>query len=83
MIFVLVISVRSRFKECPELDGVNGFIVAKRNPEAIAEKLKLLIEDRALCQKMGRESRRLYEEKFTEEKMVERLTAVFDQVMKN
>jgi glycosyltransferase involved in cell wall biosynthesis len=42
-----------------------------------------LIEDPLLRQKMGRESRRLYEENFTEDKMVERLAAVFTEVLEN
>jgi glycosyltransferase involved in cell wall biosynthesis len=63
------------------IDGVNGFIVEKRNPQQIAEKLKILIENPDLRKKMGQESRRLYEENFTEEKMVERLAAVFDKVL--
>lgn len=62
-------------------DGVNGFIVEKENPRQIAEKLKILIEDPELRIKMGRESRRIYEEKFTEEKMVENLKNVFEKVI--
>jgi len=65
------------------IDGVNGFIVEKRNPEQIAEKIKLLIENPQLRQRMGRESRRLYLENFTEKKMVERLTSVFYKVLEN
>ncbi|OFW52524.1 MAG: hypothetical protein A2163_08240 [Actinobacteria bacterium RBG_13_35_12] len=60
------------------IDGVNGFIVEKQNPHQIAEKIKLLIENPELRIKMGKESRRLYEENFTEEKMVERLTQAFN-----
>lgn len=65
------------------LNGVNGFIVEARNPEAIARKLKILIENPELRQKMGKESRRLYEDKFTEDKMVERLANVFNYVLIN
>lgn len=63
------------------IDGVNGFIVEKQNPQQIAEKIKLLIENPEIRIKMGKESRRLYEEKFTEEKMVEGLTACFYKVL--
>lgn len=63
------------------IDGVNGFIVEKQNPKQIAEKIKLLIENPELIIKMGKESRRLYLENFTEEKMVERLTAAFNAVL--
>ena len=63
-------------------DDVNGFIIEKQNPGAITEKVKLLIENHALRQKMGQESRRLYEANFTEERMVERLTNVFNTCLK-
>ena len=63
------------------IDGVNGFIVKKQNPQQIAEKIKILIEKSELRLKMGNESRRLYEENFTEEKMVERLTQAFNAVL--
>lgn len=63
------------------IDGVNGFIVEKQNSQQIAEKIKILIEVPELRKKMGKESRRLYEENFTEEKMVERLTQAFNSVL--
>jgi glycosyltransferase involved in cell wall biosynthesis len=62
-------------------DGVNGFIVEKRNPHQIAEKIKFLIEHPEIRKKMGEESRRLYLENFTEEKMVERLSHAFNSVL--
>jgi glycosyltransferase involved in cell wall biosynthesis len=62
-------------------EGVNGFIVEPGNPYQIAEKIKFLIENPAVKQKMGQESRRLYLENFTEEKMVERLSAAFRAVL--
>ncbi len=62
-------------------EGINGFIVEKQNPKQIADKLKLLIENKELRERMGKESRRLYEENFTEEKMVERLKNVFNTVL--
>jgi glycosyltransferase involved in cell wall biosynthesis len=65
------------------INGVNGFIVEKQNPQAIAEKIKYLIENEPLCRKMGKESRRLYLQNFTEEKMVERLAYVFKTVLAN
>lgn len=63
------------------LDGQNGFIVPVQNPHALSSKLKMLIQDTFLRDRMGKESRRLYEENFTEEKMVERLSETFEKVM--
>jgi glycosyltransferase involved in cell wall biosynthesis len=62
-------------------DGVNGFIVEKRNPRQIAEKIKFLIDHPDIRKKMGEESRRLYLENFTEEKMIERLSNAFHAVL--
>ena len=63
------------------LDGENGFIVEAESPEGIAEKTSLLAADPALRRKMGEMSRRLYLEKFTEAKMVEKMGRVFREVV--
>ena len=63
------------------IDGVNGFIVEKQNPKQIAEKVKLLIEDFELRKKMGKASRRLYLENFTEEKTVQKMVHAFSTVL--
>ncbi len=55
------------------LDGHNGFIVDGAHPEQIEQKLSLLVSDVKLRDRFGRASRQLYLEKFTEEKMVERM----------
>ena len=62
-------------------DGINGFIVEPRNSQQIAEKIKFLISHPDIRRKMGEESRRLYIENFTEEKMIERLRSVFHSVL--
>ena len=63
------------------IDGVNGFIVEKKNPQQIAEKILYLLENPELRHQMGRASRELYLQKFTEEKIVERLSACFNTVL--
>jgi len=62
-------------------DGINGFIVEKRNPYQIAEKIRFLIEHPGIRKKMGEESRWLYLENFTEEKMTKRLSNAFHVVL--
>ena len=62
------------------IDGRNGFIIEKQSPRQVAEKIKFLIENPELRIQMGKESRRLYLENFTEEKMVERMTRAFGSV---
>lgn len=62
------------------IDGINGFLVTKRDPKAIADKIRILIRNPELRFKMAAESIRLYHENFTEEKMIGRLGDVFDKV---
>jgi glycosyltransferase involved in cell wall biosynthesis len=64
------------------VDGVNGFLVEKENAGAVAAKIQTLLADPVLREKMGRESRRLYEENFTEARMVERMSIAFDSVLR-
>jgi glycosyltransferase involved in cell wall biosynthesis len=62
-------------------DGINGFIVAKQNPAELADRAIELIQDAGRRRAMGRESRRLYEERFTEERMVANLARAFRAVL--
>ncbi|KXK46475.1 MAG: group 1 glycosyl transferase [Bacteroidetes bacterium OLB10] len=62
-------------------DGVNGYLVEKRNISQLAEKIIILANDKALRNKMGAESRRIYLENLTEEKMVERMGNAFRSVI--
>ena len=53
----------------------NGFIVEKHNLEEMAHCLQTLLDDRVLRETMGAQSRRIYEERFTEARMIEALFA--------
>lgn len=55
------------------IHGENGFIVAKQDPGAVAQRVIELIRDPALRARMGASSRRLYLAEFTEARMVARL----------
>ena len=59
-----------------EINGIS-YLVGKD----IAEKLDYLMNHPNVREKMGKESRRLYEENFTEEKMIEKLAKVFNTVL--
>ena len=63
------------------IDQENGFIVPVENPEAIADKLTLLINDKQLRNKMSTASKKRYINGFTEEKMVENLSSIFEKVI--
>ena len=56
--------------------GVNGFIVAKWNPEALAEKMIYFIEQPEQIEKMGYESYKIAQEKFDARKVNERLLKI-------
>jgi glycosyltransferase involved in cell wall biosynthesis len=62
-------------------DGVNGYLVEKKNIAQLADKILLLASDKQLRNKMGAESRRIYLENLTEEKMVERMGNAFKKVI--
>lgn len=55
------------------INGENGFIIPKRNVEALAEKIMELIENSKQREDMGRKSREFYEANFTEEHFVRRM----------
>jgi len=63
------------------LDTLNGFIVEPSQPKQIAGKIKTLMHDPALRKNMGETSRKLYLSNFTEEKMVEKLSGVFKNIL--
>lgn len=56
------------------IDGENGFIIEKNNPQQIAEKLFLLLSNPQIAKQMGIKGQQYYLEKFTEDKMVYNLS---------
>jgi len=65
-------------------DGVNGFLVPVRNSEALAEAMERFILDPDLIRKMGKESRRIAEEKYDVHKVnkviIEAMGLAYDEV---
>ncbi len=62
--------VSTRWRGIPSVveDGVNGYLVEPRDPSAVADRLALLIADQELRERMGREGRRIFEQRFTLER---------------
>lgn len=58
-------------------DGVNGFLVPTKNAKAVAEALKKIIEDPALCESMGKASRKRAEDKFAISHIVDQTVALY------
>jgi colanic acid/amylovoran biosynthesis glycosyltransferase len=62
-------------------DGQTGFLVASRNPEALAERMKYLIERPEERLDMGRRAREWAVEKFDREMLTGRLIKFYDEVI--
>ena len=61
-------------------DGVTGFVVARRDPSAMAEKLTFLINDPDLRQKMGQAGRRRIDTLFRLEDQIRAFENLYDEV---
>ena len=71
--------------DVPELvsDGSTGYIVPKRDAQALADKLEILITNAELRNEMGQAGKRLYEEKFTIEIFEKRIVEILQTVLKD
>uniref|UniRef100_A0A7C3UGH5 Glycosyltransferase family 1 protein n=1 Tax=Geoglobus ahangari TaxID=113653 RepID=A0A7C3UGH5_9EURY len=58
-----------------------GIIVPPKNPEALAEAIIKLLSDEDLAKKMGKNGRKLVEEKYTWERVAEMTEKVYEQVV--
>ena len=63
-------------------DGVNGFLIAPKEVEPLVEKLRLLIDDAALRQKMGKASREKAERDFSLDVVIERHLNIYNELIK-
>lgn len=61
-------------------DGENGFLVPSGDHNALAERMNLLLEDPALASRLGANGRSLLVEKFSEDVMMKRITALYDDL---
>ena len=66
----------------PEIvdDGVNGFLVQPKNPEAIAEKILELNADPGLRRRLGETARERVLERYTAEKVVGQYLEIYEKV---
>jgi glycosyltransferase involved in cell wall biosynthesis len=76
--------IGTRVGGVPEVieDGINGFLVPPRDSKALAEKLKILIDDKALRQKMGENSRMIFEKKFTQGLMISKIQSLYTDLLR-
>lgn len=75
--------ISNRVAGIPEeiLDGQNGYLVDVKEAEILADRLAMLIDDKDLRARMGQESRKLYLERFTSQRLIENTYRVFEQAV--
>lgn len=64
-------------------DGINGFLVPVKDNVALAQKLRILIEDKALRVRMGRAARLKAEREFALDKVVEKHLDIYNKIWKS
>lgn len=64
-------------------DGVNGYLIPIKDSKALADKLKVLIDDRDLRVRMGMEARRIAERDFSIKTVVDRHLKIYDSLADN
>ncbi|KJH72469.1 colanic acid biosynthesis glycosyltransferase WcaL [Aliterella atlantica] len=67
----------------PELveDGISGYLVPERNADAIATRLKFLLEYPEVWQSMGKAGRKRVEAKYDMNKLNDELVAIYQQML--
>ena len=63
------------------IDGVNGYLIPVKSPKILAEKIVHLVEAPDLRKKMGYESRKLAETRFSIETVIERHFEIYTKQM--
>lgn len=75
--------VACRASAIPEVVGEAGVLVEPRSPGAIAEAVLMLIKDEELRARLGREAGRRARERFTWDRVAERVIRVYERVMES
>ena len=61
-------------------DGIHGFLVKPRDPEALAEKI-IVLGDSRLRERMGKASREIARERFDVEERTRRITRLYKSLV--
>ena len=61
-------------------DGENGFLIPIKDNEALAEKLRILIEDKELRVRMGKAARAKAEQEFDLERVIEKHLDIYNEI---
>ncbi len=63
------------------IDGQNGFLLDEPDPQALADRLEMLLRDEELRSRMAVRSGELYRSGFTEDAMIEKLAEVISKTL--
>lgn len=63
------------------VDGYNGYLIPKKDVDALVEKLDALISNSALRQEMGKNSRKYAEEFFSIDTVIERHLSIYNELI--
>ena len=75
--------VTTEWVGCKEtvVDGYNGFLIPIKSPEAICEKLMVLIDSEELRLEMGKNSRKIAEKYFSIEDVIQRHLSIYEELI--
>jgi glycosyltransferase involved in cell wall biosynthesis len=62
-------------------DGVNGFVIGKKNYQELAQRCSQLLKDGELRKELGERGRKIVEERFTDERMVKDTLRVYEETI--
>lgn len=76
--------VASEIPGCKEIarEGINGYLVKVGNAESLASKISILLKDKQLIYKFGKEGRRIACNEFAEEKIVSEVFKLYEYLLK-
>ena len=68
---------------CKEVvvDGINGYLVPVKDPVSLAERIKMMIDDKDLRVRMGKASREIAENSFSLDEVIEKHLAIYQELV--
>jgi glycosyltransferase involved in cell wall biosynthesis len=77
----IITTSRAAIPEIVE-DGVNGYLIAEKDPEGLAEKIQLLADDRDLRCQIGIRNRKKFLERFTADAFADRWISLINDIVR-
>lgn len=63
------------------VDGVNGYLVKPQNPKMLADRIKILIDDKSKRETMGKSARKRAEAEFSIQKVVDTHMRIYEELL--